>query len=55
MHDPVDSGRAPRVLELLVQNRPGVMVHVAGLFARRAFNLEGILCGPLRDTGRRCA
>ena len=39
------------MLELLVQNHPGVMVHVAGLFARRAFNLEGILCGPPRDTG----
>lgn len=40
----------PSVLELLVQNHPGVMVHVASLFARRAFNLEGILCGPLKDS-----
>lgn len=41
-----------QVLELLVNNHPGVMVHVAGLFARRAFNLEGIWCGPLSDPGR---
>jgi acetolactate synthase-1/3 small subunit len=50
MHDPIHSPSKPRVIELLVQNHAGVMVHVAGLFARRAFNLEGILCGPLRDT-----
>jgi acetolactate synthase-1/3 small subunit len=37
------------VLELTVNNHPGVMSHVAGLFARRAFNIEGILCGPVGD------
>lgn len=35
------------VLELVVRNHPGVMSHVCGLFARRAFNLEGILCMPI--------
>ena len=25
------------------------MSHVCGLFARRAFNVEGILCLPLKD------
>ncbi len=50
MHDPLHSASKPSVIELLVRNHPGVMVHVASLFARRAFNLEGILCGPLRDT-----
>ena len=39
----------PVVLELTVRNHPGVMTHVCGLFARRAFNLEGILCMPLKD------
>jgi acetolactate synthase I/III small subunit len=34
------------VLELTVSNHPGVMAHVCGLFSRRAFNLEGILCLP---------
>jgi acetolactate synthase-1/3 small subunit len=28
------------------------MSHVAGLFARRAFNLEGILCMPIGDGTR---
>lgn len=37
------------VLELTVNNHPGVMSHVCGLFARRAFNVEGILCMPVGD------
>ena len=37
------------VLRLLVRNHPGVMSHLCGLFARRAFNVEGILCVPLDD------
>jgi acetolactate synthase I/III small subunit len=36
-------------LELTVRNHPGVMSHVCGLFARRAFNVEGILCMPVGD------
>lgn len=40
------------VLRLVVRNHPGVMSHVCGLFARRAFNVEGILCMPVGD-GRR--
>jgi acetolactate synthase-1/3 small subunit len=35
------------VLRLLVRNHPGVMSHLCGLFARRGFNVEGILCVPL--------
>ncbi|GAA5233391.1 acetolactate synthase small subunit [Verticiella sediminum] len=37
------------VLEIDVANHPGVMSHVVGLFARRAFNVEGILCLPVDD------
>jgi len=33
-------------LRLTVHNHPGVMSHVCGLFARRAFNVEGILVTP---------
>ena len=36
------------ILELTVRNHPGVMTHVCGLFARRAFNVEGILCLPIQ-------
>jgi acetolactate synthase I/III small subunit len=34
------------VLELTVNNHPGVMSHICGLFSRRAYNLEKILCFP---------
>lgn len=37
------------ILELRVKNHPGVMSHVCGLFARRAYNVEGILCLPMPD------
>lgn len=37
------------VIELKVWNHPGVLSQVAGLFSRRAFNLEGILCGQIED------
>ena len=38
---------ARAVLEINVYNHPGVMSHVVGLFSRRAYNVEGILCLPL--------
>lgn len=44
------SGRT--VLRLLVRNHSGVMSHVCGLFARRAFNVDGILCLPVGDRQR---
>ena len=34
------------ILELKVRNHPGAMSHITGLFARRAFNLDAILCTP---------
>lgn len=46
------AGRVKVVLELEVSNHPGVMSHICGLFARRAFNVEGILCMPLADARR---
>jgi acetolactate synthase-1/3 small subunit len=53
---PLKSAAAVRngvVLRLLVRNHAGVMSHVCGLFARRAFNVEGILCVPVGDA--RCS
>ena len=40
------------VLEIDVNNHAGVMSHVVGLFSRRAYNVEGILCLPLADSGQ---
>ena len=45
-----NTGRS--VLELTVNNHAGVMSHVCGLFSRRAYNVEGILCLPVGDGER---
>ncbi|OHE78745.1 MAG: acetolactate synthase isozyme 1 small subunit [Verrucomicrobia bacterium RIFCSPLOWO2_12_FULL_64_8] len=37
------------MIELRVRNHPGAMSHITGLFARRGFNLEAILCVPEGD------
>ncbi|MCB1961486.1 MAG: acetolactate synthase small subunit [Rhodocyclaceae bacterium] len=50
--DRAQMNRVKVVLELEVNNHPGVMSHICGLFARRAFNVEGILCMPLADATR---
>jgi acetolactate synthase I/III small subunit len=43
---------AHTVLELDVNNHAGVLSHVVGLFARRAYNLDGILVMPVGDATR---
>jgi len=42
------------VLELRVRNHPGTMSHITGLFARRGFNLEAIVCAPVDDGATSC-
>ena len=37
------------ILSLLVENKPGVLTRIAGLFARRAFNIETLAVGPRDD------
>ncbi len=41
------NGLPGTIVELRVKNHAGVMSHVTGLFSRRGFNLEGILCAPV--------
>lgn len=36
-------------LSVLVENKPGVLAHVAGLFSRRAFNIASLAVGPTSD------
>ena len=33
-------------LSVLVENKPGVLVRIAGLFSRRGFNIESLAVGP---------
>src|SRR5436189_5362291 len=37
------------VLSLLVENKPGVLARVAGLFSRRGFNIDTLAVGPTED------
>ena len=39
-------------IELRVNNHPGVLSHITGLFSRRGFNLDGILCAPLAESSQ---
>ncbi len=47
-------GARTSVLELRVRNHPGTMSHITGLFARRGFNLEAIVCVPVDDGATSC-
>jgi acetolactate synthase-1/3 small subunit len=38
------------VLSLLVENKPGVLARIAGLFARRGFNIDSLAVGATDDS-----
>ena len=37
------------ILSILVENKPGVLARVAGLFSRRGFNIDTLAVGPTDD------
>lgn len=37
------------ILSVLVQNQPGVLAHIAGMFAARSFNIDSLVVGRTED------
>jgi acetolactate synthase-1/3 small subunit len=37
------------ILSIMVENKPGVLTRIAGLFARRGFNIDTLAVGPTED------
>lgn len=44
----IHTGRK-HILSLLVENRPGVLARISGLFSRRGFNIDTLAVGPTDD------
>src|ERR1051325_4241898 len=44
----IHTGRK-HVLSVLVENKPGVLTRIAGLFSRRGFNIDTLAVGPTED------
>src|SRR5213595_4095081 len=44
----IHTGRK-HILSILVENKPGVLARIAGLFARRGFNIDTLTVGPTDD------
>src|SRR5450755_981233 len=42
------SGRK-HILSILVENKPGVLTRITGLFTRRGFNIDPLAVGPTDD------
>ena len=40
------------IISAVVENKPGVLAHIAGLFAGRGFNIDSLAVGETEDPGR---
>jgi acetolactate synthase I/III small subunit len=39
-------------ISVLVEDKPGVLARISGLFSRRGFNIDSLAVGPTEDSGR---
>jgi len=49
LHVPGQLSGRKHVLSIMVENKPGVLARIAGLFARRGFNIDTLAVGPTDD------
>jgi len=40
------------IISVVVENKPGVLAHIAGLFAGRGFNIDSLAVGETEDESR---
>ena len=40
------------IISAIVENKPGVLAHISGLFAARGFNIDSLAVGETEDPGR---
>lgn len=48
-HQPPGASQVHHTLSVLVENKAGVLTRIAGLFARRAFNIYSLAVAPTED------
>jgi acetolactate synthase I/III small subunit len=49
----VRSHHTQHTLSVLVENKPGVLTRIAGMFARRNYNIHSLAVGPTDDARSR--
>ena len=49
LHVPGQLSGRKHILSILVENKPGVLARIAGLFSRRGFNIDTLAVGPTDD------
>ena len=45
------NGKTLHTISVLVEDKPGVLTRVAGLFAARGFNIDSLAVGPTNEEG----